>query len=737
MKSPRYTLLISFLILVCSVADVRACYGPWYLPKGYYMYRVIDKSEQKSEVFSEFNPNAANNCREWQQYASPNIPLNDIYKVVYKMPLKEFRQFHENRRSYKGNNAFLRWLSNNAEEASEFLLFAKMTEFVRSRQSSRWYYPSMKIKGAEMTLEDIAKEALAYRGPLRDRYLLQAVRALFSMGRYAECIALWDNEVSMLPKESAMRQLILPYIAGAEYRMENYDKAAVYFSEAGDVESMVACTGGKRPQSTVEAIEQIYCCEPNCRFFPKMLQALVHEAEPPVEFNCEEWDEGLVRDEHRQLARLAVRIAQEGKTDNPAMWYYTAAFIEDLDGHPAEASRLLARAERSRGTEFIKESVKVMRIYLDAKLLPYNTAYETKLLGQLQWLDRKIADNITPEVRKQTTTGWRIRLYYNISYYYWNDMMRRIVLAEVCPRMIAAGKPVRALQLANMADNRLLELVDCSTYYKKKRIKGRVEWVEVTSTMREFRREKDAWTPDYSNSFFEMIDSLGVDKAIAYRNRTELPVDTFDRFLNERGYVDMEYIDDIVGTQCLRTMRYGDAVAYLGHINRSFENHLNTEIVYDPFSYKRQAIKDKSDFKYRFAREMWFLEQEMAKTTDPDRKAEAMFRYAVGLQNSFDRCWSLTQYYRGSGFYGQVCNKREWENEPETIRAMQRSSELLLQACSLFADKEFAAKALYELNQFRTVAEKYPKTEMGRYVIGHCDNLRDYMPIPKYCKHPR
>ena len=77
------------------------------------------------------------------------------------------------------------------------------------------------------------------------------------------------------------------------------------------------------------------------------------------------------------------------------MWYYTAAFIEDLDGHPVEASKLLAKAEQSHGTEFIKESVKVMRIYLDAKLMPYNQGYENLLFKQLQWLDQKIADNIT------------------------------------------------------------------------------------------------------------------------------------------------------------------------------------------------------------------------------------------------------------------------------------------------------------------------------------------------------
>lgn len=207
----------------------------------------------------------------------------------------------------------------------------------------------------------------------------------------------------------------------------------------------------------------------------------------------------------------------------------------------------------------------------------------------------------------------------------------------------------------------------------------------------------------------------------------------FRPFPERVGYVDMEYINDIVGTQCLRTMRYGDAVAYLGQISRSFESHLNTEIVYDPFSYERRRIDDKSDFKYRFAREMWFLEQEMNTTTDPDRKAEAMLRYAIGMRSSFDRCWPLTQYYLGTSFYGQVEEeKRNWSNEPETILAMQRSSELLGNACALFADRELAAKALYSLNQYRTVAEKYPETEIGCYVIGHCDNLRDYMPAPEY-----
>lgn len=723
MKSLKYTLAVSLLAALWPAIPVLGCWGPWYLPKGYYMYRVVDNAEEDGAVFSQFNLNAESNCREWQHRTSQSIPLTDIYQAVYKMSLEEFEAFHNESWGYGGNNAFLKWLSHGRWDEMNFLLFAKITEDVRGRQNSRWYYPSMRT-GAKMSLEEIVDQALNYRGPLRDRYLLQAVRAMFSLRRYTDCIALWNKEASLLPKECVVRQLILPYIAGAEYRMKNYDKAVSYFYEAGDFVSMIACSDVNPPASTVEAIERIYQQEPNCSHFPEMLQRLVHTAEPDGEFYWEELDKDLVKDEHRQLIRLAVRIAQEGKAHNTAMWYYTAAFIEDLDGHPVEASKLLAKAEQSHGTEFIKESVKVMRIYLDAKLMPYNQGYENLLFKQLQWLDQKIADNITPKVRERTSEYYDLAC--NISYYYWNDMMRRIILAEVCPRMIVSGKTIRALQLANMADNRLLGLVDCKTYHKKTHVKGRVEWVETTSSMSEFRRDKNRRSPDYSNYFFEMIDSVGIDKVIAYRNRIERPVDTFDRFLNGRGYVDMEYINDIVGTQCLRTMRYGDAVTYLGHIGRSFEGHLNTEIYWDPFSYERRDIKDKSDFKYRFAREMCMLEQEMNKTTDPDRKAEAMIRYATGMRNSFDRCWPLTQYYRGTSYFGQVQEKRDWENEPEAIRAKKRSTELFKTACALFTNRELAAETLYEFNQYRTVAEKYPETEIGQYVCGHCDNLYDY-----------
>ena len=208
-------------------------------------------------------------------------------------------------------------------------------------------------------------------------------------------------------------------------------------------------------------------------------------------------------------------MANNASCDDPAMWYYTAAFIMELKGDVVSASHLLGLAEKSKSSAFIADSVKVFRIYLDAKLLPYNAAYENKLFAQLKWLDAKVVSGIDDEVRRNTA-----HIYTNKSHYYWSDMMRRILLVEVCPRMIKAGKTTRALQLANMADNRKLGLVDKIEIYDYVDVGD--EWVyqPVESyTMEEYRYSYNDNLFDYNNSFFEMIDSLGANSAKRYLRR--------------------------------------------------------------------------------------------------------------------------------------------------------------------------------------------------------------------------
>ena len=710
--------LLTSLILLFATTNASACWGDWYNANAYFMYRVYATTAEAEQTQDSFNLNAEDNCKSWQQLTSPAIPLKDIYDIVYKMPLEEYEALYENKkRVYE--NKFAQWITKQDTEILDFLLLAKTNEYIRLQQNSRWYYPTMPI-GARMSIEELAEKALSMTDSrLRDRYLLQAVRALFTMGQYQQCIDIWDTEVQFLPEDNLMRRMILPYIAGAEFRVHHTERAMAYFAEMGDVESLLYCAG-RKGETLAPADALALVCEyaPNSQYVMQTLQKQIRKLEP---YGYGYWNVGdtvEVDDEFRKLQTLALGMAQDNRVDNPAMWYYTAAFLADLEGKPQQAAQWLTKAEMAKSTAYIDESIKVMRIYLNAKLRPVNDAYEQRLIEELKWLDKMIVDNLTDEVRSETAYGYKLR--DNQSYYYWNDMMRRILIGEVCPRMVKAGRYICALQLANMADYRLLNLVDRRNFYDWKTNKT------TSYTMGEYRNSDEYNNYDYRNHFFEMIDSLGLDIAIKYVENVRHSKSSTDRYLNERGYTANDYLNDILGTQYLRTMRYADAIRYLGAVSPQYKNHHNLTLEYDPFSVEPQKISETKDFKFDFACEMYALEQGIKLTTEPNRKAQLMVRYAIGLRNSFDCCWALTQYYRGSSYWGQVCEKRDWEVGVHAQRSMERATQMVNEACALFTDDELAANIHYKLCNFKTIAEKYPNTAKGQVVRGECDKLIDY-----------
>ncbi len=196
---------------------------------------------------------------------------------------------------------------------------------------------------------------------------------------------------------------------------------------------------------------------------------------------------------------------------DPDLWYYTAAFAEHLLGHNAEASRLLSKAERSKGSRYMKESIRVFRIYLDA-LGPYDNAYENKILNGVRWLE---------------------------------------------------GKETQ-------------------------------------------------------------------------------------RYLNSKGYNNIDFFREVIGTRLIRQMKYAEATEWLSQVPTSFQSQLNTcregYFQYDPFLPEKTAIKDNADYKYNFAREMASLEESISQTSDPGRKALLITRFATGIKNSLGNCWALSFY---------------------------------------------------------------------------------------------
>lgn len=729
MRSLRYFLIINILLLV-GVADGYACFGPYFQPSGYMMFRAYnpDGNINTTDAVQE-------NCLAWQRLTSMTIPIEDIRYVVYTMPLKEYEAFYDGTGTYL-HNFFTGWISQYGRDIMDFLLLAKTNEYIRQKRSSRWYYPTMRID-ARMTIEEVVEKALSNTSTrLRDRYLLQAIRALFSLGNYEECIKLWNDEMSKFPQYNAMRKLAQPYIAGAEFRLGHSDTAFQYYAELGDSESIAYCAKQMGKElTTIDLIELVHRYAPNSSELERLVQNAVREVEIWNDnggYNGYRDCTDLMKSQSSALYQLSLRVINEDKTSNPAMWYYTASFLADFQGNTQQATQLLSLAEKAKGTDYVKESIKVLRIYLDAKALPYDNAYEQRLFAQLQWLDNKIKSNITPEAQEKTIKNYYSYLSINKSYYYWNDMMRRVLLSVVCPRMIEQDKQVRALQLANMASNRLLGLVNkietySLTYQDKDACcisTGGGQMIEMP--LNEFRRSTKHFNHlDYCNDFFILTDSIGVDNVIAYYGRVRSPKSDFDRFLNTRGYVDREYLLDIVGTQCLRNMRYADAERYLGAITPSFYGHLNVCQTQDPFEIRYTYGYDDTDFRYQFAKEMNALERKIASTANPDEKAQTMVLFAIGLRNSFGRSWSLTQYFNGVAHYGSKRFK-DWQNGPEMQVAYKRVDELIATACNIVTDREVAAMIQYDLCNFREVATKYYDTQMAKVVWGKCDNLIDY-----------
>ncbi len=732
MKSLKY-LLISLLTLPAT-NEALACWNSWYTPSEYYMYRVYDTAPASKMEIGENLPDSKANCIGWQKLSSETISLKDIYTVIYTIPLKELQKICSNRRT-KHDNKFIEWIANKDRALLECILLAKTNEYIRVKHNSRWYYPTMDI-GIDMTLEDVVEKALSAKDArLRDRYLLQAIRALFSLTRYEECVALWNNEASKLPTDNLMRRLIHPYIAGAEFRLNHTDRAMEYFAHLGDTESLYYCAKKLGYHtSTAGVLEMVYRYAPNSPYIAKTLQAYIRELELNGDICLQGEQPQICRSELAWLRPFCLKMAQNSKVENPAMWYYTAAFLSDLASETATASRLLSVAEKSKSSPFIDESIKVLRMYLDAKLSKYDATYEEKLFEQIKWLDSKIADNIDENVRKEVRTGYKLN--NGESFYYWNDMLRRVILAEVCPRMLKAGRTTRALQLANMADNRLYNLVNQKDFYKIIYDQDCYECIEFTNvSMAQYRYAGNKFNShDYSNHFFELADSLDANTVKRYAQNVSNPTTKFDRYINARGYTDKEYLNDIVGTHYLREMRYGDAAKYLAYVSEAYNrHHLNVIMRYDPFSVACKFVATNFDTRYEFAKEMYSLEQAIKNEKDPNIKAQKMLRYSIGLRNSFDRCWPLTQYYRGKYYWGCVIGvKRDWECDEHTTTAKKRSQYYIELACKTATNEEVAANIQYELCNFKTVAEKYPNTPKGILVRGKCDNLIDY-----HAEHPK
>lgn len=710
-----------FFVSALLLAGVRAlaCGPYWYYPEDYFMFRVYDK-----EMMRSLDTDRNANCAAWRTLAGGKAYDEDIRQVVYKYSLDQLNGILKGTRS---KNSFARYIATSRDsEIADFLVLAKTCELSRSEMNDPWYYPS-KDDPTIASLEDVIDRSLSYSGErLEDRYVLQAIRAMFSLERFGQIDSLWMARESHL-KEGVIKNMARGYVAGAAYNLGQKDKALNYYMENEDLMSLRTYY----PQFGSDMDILGYAAQ-NCPDNPEVssfLQDVGSRYER--EYNEEQYSysreekykdiDGWVKDagegmskEIREYIQICLKGARNAK--EPGMWYYAASFLYDCLGDGGKAMDYIAKAEQSRKSQFIDESVKVLRMYLDAKYLAYDTAYEARLFEQIKWLDGKIASCITPNVKTITSEGYDLHLGF--SYYYWNDMLRKVLIGYAAPKMDKIN-PVLSLRLRNMADNRILNLVDC---YSTEYYDGKWHWNEPKiMTMKEYRADTGMENMfDYSNYFFDAMDSLELKAVIRYEKSMGNGVTEMDRYLDSRGYVSHDYVRELIGTRYLRERNYSEALKYLSDVSGSYENTTNVHWYFnrEPFSYGPVKGKElKRQYKLTFAKEMVSLEARM-KSDNPDTRGAAMVRYGLGLRSSFDNCWALTQYHLNC--------EDVWQEEPYRIKALEDAEDYIKSGLRTIKDPETAALNYSEVCLWQSVLEKFPGTKVAQEIRTQCDKLVDY-----------
>ena len=639
------------LLILTSINTISslACYSPTYTPGEYYVfYSYNAKEEPESETSS-----SDTNIVEWQAYTSNQATFEDIRQVVYKFSVQDMELIatgNIDSSNMIAKNTFVDFLlKTNDMEAIKYLILAKQCETARAKRTDAWWYPT-KEDIENKDLKQILDEALAYQGTrFKTRYLLQAMRAAFTMKQHDLCIQLWNEHIKNGP-ESSIKRMCEDYIGGVYFQREEYQKAISHYANTMQTSaSFWWCVGQLTEKNTdIDRIKMLYQYQPNSPELAKMIQKICREAEKRANLKIfdgyidenedEEYNPGYKsylksRDRYIELRDFALWVASEKKSNNPAMWQYAAAFLTLLDNESEMASKFIAKAKRMKGTDFIKNNIKVLSIIIEAYNGKYNKSFEARILPKLQWLDQMTKTNLTTEI-KEEYLGYENLVFNNYSMYYYNDMMRKITLSIMMPKYIEQHNEVKALMLAGMASEHLRTLTQYRQYKKD-------------------HPYLKNWNIDFSTDIFFAMETLPIESMIEYSQKLQSGGKTkFESFLLSRCYVNLDYLNEIIGTRYMREEQFEKAVEYFSKIDTTYDQTLNIYCYFDhdPFEdpfYGIKYIKPSSGYKLRYATRMLDLQRILPLVVDPVIRSEASYHYAQGLIRAVTDCWSLVRYRKG------------------------------------------------------------------------------------------
>ncbi|MCL1909443.1 MAG: hypothetical protein FWG05_00740 [Kiritimatiellaeota bacterium] len=625
------------------------------------------------------------NIREWRALINNAASEKDIAEVLYKIPLDKMDAPEH------AQNSFIKYLHFNftkeAREALDYVRLAKICETEREKHNrDSWFYPMKKDLTFDV-LRDVVSNAVNYAGTrFESRYLLQAMRAAFTMEDYEFCNRLWNERIGNLP-ETEIKRLCRGYAGGAAYHTGNYAGAVTHYLISGDNGQSLMWAlqraGAKSGDWELDALKRLLEFDTKHWGLESILIGICTDCEKTFnrKFYCE-YENYTTWYEQKPLIKkrdFMLATAFGGKTGDPAMWLHAASFLEFYINGPEAALKILALAREKAASPQAAAAMDELKIWFTVHTLPAGEELETYLADNLEKISRE-------EVRD------------------------KIMLNVVLPKYRAAHDFQKVLEIA-------ARYKPNDYYYYDKKDFG-IEKMNVWSSR---------------CVLFYFMNAVPTVEAAKF-------TDAYDG----SGWHTKEWLNDLVGTRHLRNEEYAEAAERFAEVSDDFVRRMRVApyLKRDPFALPGTQDDNSvvsANPKFDFARKMTELKSRMEALPKGDEKAAAILEYVNALRNSFDWCWALTRYYQSYGTTDESLFNGNYGSTPSFFEHRQwKYTEMIAAAKSMSDDPEIHARA-FMLNSlilnkrnfnglsYSDFKRLHSGTEFEREFAARCDSYNDYV----------
>lgn len=700
--------IVSALCLASAIMTFACGYVEVIGGEGTYMFKTYD-----SGVRNWWEPDELwkSNIDFWYDYTGGKVERSEIEKALYRSTVEDIDN---------GQNGFFSYL--HKERDNDALRYWTINKTFSERMGDSWYYPKPAEKD-EMAgwVADLEKMCDKSPSQLKERYTYLYMRILFYLKQYDVCKKVWENYGSAWNDKELKKKCHL-YYAGALFYTDEATKAAEIYTEYEDWESLLYF------KKDVDFMRKLYAANPSSKAFMFFVQNYLNNyQDKKATVDC------------KDFVAFCEKVLSEKKTDNPALWQSALAHVSFLNGDVAKAIEQIEKAPEMQGLEMAKENARMLRLLYNSTMTDA-ADYADKLNRDLPWLLKKV--NELDHLWANNGRGNEHSL----------DMLGRVILRNAFPHYVDAGNSNMAAALLNAFDE-----VHC---YDKE--------------IRESKRKdpNELGNMEYYTWYFRYLDTTSVANVknflafVKTGGKTKL-----EKSLISRGYVGESMINELIATKYMRVHEYDSAIVYLEKVAPSFWKKQNiTEFLKrNPFmedwisaknekgsiykQYNPAKLYSSVPTKLQFCRIMRDLEQNQGKISDKEELALMKYAYAVGLAQSSDWCWALTQYAKGSyvnyeGLYGTMTKLEDlqhydngWDYRSSKSYMLQYRYQKVYshldEAESLTQNNELLARCQYmragiELDgsyagrYYRSLVGKYASTKFVGNEKHHCDRLRDH-----------